>query len=124
EFQLDPIRRAVPGGGETLLAVRRRIEDAMARIARSTDGAPALVVSHGDPLRLVLAGCLRLDLAEVRRLRVDNGAVAATGLTGDWAEVKLVNMRPDLWELIRASEWGARAERAGGLASEPVQGGG
>ncbi|HZR79799.1 MAG TPA: histidine phosphatase family protein [Candidatus Binatia bacterium] len=124
EFQIDPIRRAVPGGGETLLAVRRRIEDAMARIARASDGAPALVVSHGDPLRLVLAGCLRLDLAEFRRLRVDNGALSAIRLTGDWAEVKFVNMRPDLSEMIRAGERGARAERAGALASEPVQGGG
>ena len=37
-----------------------------------------------------------MDVAQLRRIRVDNGALSAVELTGDWAEVKFVNMRPDL----------------------------
>jgi hypothetical protein len=37
-----------------------------------------------------------MDIAELRRIRVDNGALSAIELTGHWAEVKFVNMRPDL----------------------------
>src|SRR5258705_168227 len=83
-------RRPVP------LSARDRVFAAMARIAAAADGQAAIVVSHGDPLRLILCGCLKMDVAELRRIRVDNGALSAIELTGDWAEVKFVNMRPDL----------------------------
>jgi broad specificity phosphatase PhoE len=95
-FLADPLRTPFPGGGESLLEVRDRVFAAMARVAASAAGAPAVVVSHGDPLRLVLCGCLAMDVAQLRRIRVDNGALSAIELTGDWAEVKFVNMRPDL----------------------------
>jgi broad specificity phosphatase PhoE len=118
----DPLYTAPPGG-ERLLHVRDRVYAAMERVAREAAGAPALVVSHGDPLRLVLAGCLGLDPAGFRRLRLDNGGVSAIELTGDWAEVKFVNMQPDLGvalgEIRRA---GARPETD--VAAAPVQGGG
>lgn len=95
-FLKDPLGTPFPGGGETLYAVRDRVFAAMARVTEQAAGRPAIVVSHGDPLRLVLCGCLALDVAELRRIRVDNGALSAIELTGDWAEVKFVNMRPDL----------------------------
>jgi len=98
----DPLGTAFPGGGETLLEVRERVFDAMARIAAASAGEPAIVVSHGDPLRLVLCGCLGLDVAQLRRIRVDNGALSAVELTGDFSEVKFVNMRPDLDVMLAA----------------------
>lgn len=95
-FRDDPLGTPCPGGGESLREVQERVFAAMARIAAASDGEPAIVVSHGDPLRLVLCGCLGMDVAHLRRIRVDNGALSAVELTGDWAEVKFVNMRPDL----------------------------
>ena len=95
-FRRDPLGTPFPGGGESLLQVRDRIFAAMARIASAADGRPVVVVSHGDPLRLILCGCLQMDIAELRRIRIDNGALSAIELTGHWAEVKFVNMRPDL----------------------------
>jgi broad specificity phosphatase PhoE len=95
-FRKDPLGTAFPGGGESLGQVRDRVFAAMGRIAALADGRTSIVVSHGDPLRLVLCGCLRMDVAELRRIRVDNGALSAIELTGHWAEVKFVNMRPDL----------------------------
>jgi len=95
-FRRDPLGTPFPGGGESLLQVRERVFAAMARVAAVADGHPAIVVSHGDPLRLILCGCLAMDVAQLRRIRVDNGALSAIELTGNWAEVKFVNMRPDL----------------------------
>lgn len=96
EFRKDPLGTPFPGGGESLYQVRDRVFAAMGRVTAAADGRPAVVVSHGDPLRLVLCGCLAMDVAELRRIRVDNGALSAIELTGDWAEVKFLNMRPDL----------------------------
>ena len=100
EFLRAPLTTAMPGGGESLLDVRRRVFSVMTRIAERTGGRPALIVSHGDPLRLIVAGCLGLGVEEFRRLRIDNGALSAIELTGDWAEVKFVNMRPDLAAML------------------------
>lgn len=111
EFSRDPLRNPVPGGGESLIAVRDRVYAAMERIAEWADGRSVLVVSHGDPLRLILAGCLGLDLAQLRRLRVDNGALSAIELGDGWAEVKFANMRPDLAAMLQAERDAARAVR-------------
>ncbi|MEW6269547.1 MAG: histidine phosphatase family protein [Thermodesulfobacteriota bacterium] len=111
EFRKDPIGTPFPGGGESLLEVRDRVFAAMGRIASAGDGAPAVVVSHGDPLRLILCGCLGMDVAQLRRIRVDNGALSAVELTGDWAEVKFVNMRPDLDVMLQLAPAAARAPR-------------
>jgi broad specificity phosphatase PhoE len=92
----EPVATPCPGGGESLLDVQQRVFAAMERVARAAAGQPAIVVSHGDPLRLILCGCLRMDLAELRRIRLDNGGLSAIELTGEWAEVKFLNMRPDL----------------------------
>ena len=92
----DPLGTPFPGGGETLLQVRDRVLAGMTRVARDANGRPAIVVSHGDPLRLILCGCLQMDVAQLRRIRLDNGGLSAIELTGDWAEVKFLNMRPDL----------------------------
>jgi broad specificity phosphatase PhoE len=95
-FWKAPVTTPVPGGGESLEHVRDRVYAAMARVATASDERPIIVVSHGDPLRVILCGCLGMELAQLRRLRLDNGALSAIELTGDWAEVKFVNMRPDL----------------------------
>jgi ribonuclease H / adenosylcobalamin/alpha-ribazole phosphatase len=112
DYVRDPDHSGAPGRREGLSQVRDRICSALGRIARTTGGAPALVVSHGDPIRLALGACLGLDLGEVRRLRVDNGAVSAVELTGDWAEVKFVNVRPDLGGILRASRRSAPRQRS------------
>lgn len=96
DYWKEPVATPCPGGGESLLDVQERVFAAMARVVEAAAGRPAVVVSHGDPLRVVLCGCLQVDLAELRRIRLDNGGLSAIELTGDWAEVKFVNMRPDL----------------------------
>jgi probable phosphoglycerate mutase len=108
-YHRDPEGAAVPGASERLSEVRDRVLGALARIAAALPGERVLVVSHGDPIRLVLAACLGLSVAEMRRLRVDTAAVSGFEATGDWAEVKFVNVRPDLDGIV-----GPRTERDAG----------
>lgn len=114
EFHKDPLGARVPGGGETLLEVRTRVFDAAERALGETREGHPLLVSHGDPLRLVIAACMAIEPLQFRRIRVDNGSLSAVDLTGDWSEAKFVNMRPDLGVMLDAELDGARAlkERA------------
>lgn len=114
EFHQDPLGARVPGGGETLLEVRARVFQAATRALGETGEGHPLLVSHGDPLRLVIAACMAIEPLQFRRIRVDNGSLSAVDLTGDWSEAKFVNMRPDLGVMLDAELDGARAlqERA------------
>lgn len=55
QWQLDPWRRAAPGGGESVLAVAER----MAEWAGDLGGGRVLAVSHGAAIRALL--CLLFD---------------------------------------------------------------
>lgn len=114
EFHRDPLGTAPPGGGETLLQVRERVFSAATRALGAA--GPCLLVSHGDPLRLLLAACLAIAPEDFRRVRIDNGGLSAIDFSGGWSEAKFVNMRPDLDRMLDAELDGARAvrERAAG----------
>jgi broad specificity phosphatase PhoE len=96
----EPVETPAPGGGESLLQVRDRVFAGMGRVTAAAGERPVIVVSHGDPLRMIVCGCLQIDIAQLRRIRLDNGALSAIELTGDWAEVKFLNMRPDLEAML------------------------
>jgi broad specificity phosphatase PhoE len=110
----DPVYRAFsedatatsPPGGESVGAAQARALAALGRALAATPGLRVCVVSHGDVLRLVLAAALRLDLREFRRLRVDTCGVSAIELTGDWAEVKFVNLLADPARIWARLHWG------------------
>jgi len=96
----DPETAAAPGSRESLADVRDRVLGVLTRIAADRPGGRSIVVSHGDPIRLVLAACLGLSAREMRRLRVDTGAASAIEATGDWVELKFVNVRLDLAGIV------------------------
>lgn len=121
EFHRDPLGARVPGGGETLLEVRARVFETAERALSGTPEGHPLLVSHGDPLRLLIAACLALDPLEFRRVRVDNGALSALDLTGNWSEAKFVNMRPDLGAMLDAELDGARALRESAAHSTEIE---
>ena len=72
-------RRGQWGDGETAEEMAGRVLEALRRIARAHPGGRVLVVSHGGPLRAVLAHCRR-DLdgpianCHVLRLAFEDGA--------------------------------------------------
>jgi len=110
-FSEDPVA-ASPPGGESALAAQARALGALGRVLATTPGARVCAVSHGDVLRLVLAAALRLDVREFRRLRVDTCSVSAIELTGDWAEVKFVNLLADPARVWTPLHWGRPITRS------------
>ena len=93
-FSQDPGAASPPGGGSVGMAQARAVA-AVGRALASTPGGRVCVVSHGDILRLVLVAALRLEVREFRRLRLDTCGVSAIELTGEWAEVKFLNLLAD-----------------------------
>ena len=104
-FSADPLT-ASPPGGESVVAAQARAVAALARALAATPGARVCAVTHGDVLRLVLAAALHLDIREFRRLRVDTCSVSALDLTGDWVEVKFINLLSDPARVWAPLHWG------------------
>jgi broad specificity phosphatase PhoE len=61
---------------------------------RRGEGATAALVSHGDPLRILLAHHLGLDLGGFRRLTVSPGSVSVLTISSRGARLFLLNWRP------------------------------
>jgi len=68
EFALSEVGRlameGTPEGGESLLDARERVLGAWDRLGDDHEGETVLVVTHGGPIRLVLAHLLGRDLVE------------------------------------------------------------
>jgi len=70
----DPMHRG--GSIEPVADVAERAVAAVERIRQLHPGETVVAVSHGDPLRTILAHYLGMPLAGFRRLAVDNGSVS------------------------------------------------
>lgn len=90
---LDPLHARAPGGGESLAEVDARVARAVARILAAAAGRPALLVSHGDPLRLVVLRALGLGPEAVRRVRIDPGGLSGLAFDGGRCELRFLNRR-------------------------------
>lgn len=87
-FEADPwsVRRP---GGDSYGDLARRLWPALDRIARDHRGARVVAVTHGGPIRLVLARVLDRPLTERAAFGVENASrftVEASG--GDWRLVE------------------------------------
>ncbi len=91
----DPLRSRAPGGGENLVEVGERMTRGLAAVLEGAEGTPALVVSHGDPLRMLVAACIGLDATAMRHLRVDPGGLSGLAVGGPWPELLFLNRRLD-----------------------------
>ncbi|MFM7144508.1 MAG: histidine phosphatase family protein [Alphaproteobacteria bacterium] len=91
EHFVDPLHGRAPGGGESLHEVGERVGRALAAIRAASNGAPALVVSHGDPLRMMIAGAIGLEPGAMRRLRIDPAGLSALAFGGPWPELAFLN---------------------------------
>jgi len=94
DYREKPLSTPTPGG-ETIGEVQRRGVDAIIRAISANADKRLLFVSHGDIIRTALAHFLKVELAHFRRIRVDNAAFSAVQLSGDFAEVKFLNLLPD-----------------------------
>lgn len=90
-----------PGNGiEPILHVQKRAVSFLEKaLAQESAQATLVIVSHGDVIRTVLAYYLNLPLKEFRRIRIDNGSISGVELRGKFAEIKGINLIPNLQEL-------------------------
>ncbi len=81
---------------EDLREVQARGVAGVMRTLGEADGQRVLFVSHGDIIRTVLCHFLAMELRHFRRIRVDNAALSAVQVAGEFAEVKFLNIIPDV----------------------------
>jgi len=94
EYRKSPIEHPTPGG-ETIPEVQARGAAAVGRAISAHPGQRILFVSHGDIIRTVLCHFMGLELRYFHRLRVDNAALSALQIAGNFAELKFINVLPD-----------------------------
>lgn len=84
----------LPGGGESLAAVHRRVSDSLERIARRHDGESVILVTHGGVLDCAYRLASGLPLSAPREHELLNASlnvIAWDGLRfklGRWADVE------------------------------------
>jgi probable phosphoglycerate mutase len=82
-----------PPGGESVLAMQARMVDAADRIRRAHAGGSVAVVSHGDPIKGLLAYHLGMPADRIDNFHVDHPSVSALEI-GDWgSRVLFINDR-------------------------------
>jgi len=95
----DAVRYAADGTHECAAiedaaSVQRRIVALLERLRGGGSGSHLCLVSHGDPLRLLLTHCLGAELGAFRRLRISLGSISRVRLETEGASVLGVNWRP------------------------------
>jgi probable phosphoglycerate mutase len=78
---------------EGAASVQRRVVAVLDRLRAGAPRGRACVVSHGDPIRLLLAHCLDTPLAGFRRLHVAPGSISIVRLSGRQPQVLGINWR-------------------------------
>jgi broad specificity phosphatase PhoE len=93
-----------PGQGiEPIIRVQERAAAFLEETSKDRPAATFAVVSHGDVIRAALAYYMRLPLKEFRRIRIDNGSVSGIQVHAGLAEIKGVNLVPEIGELWQRS---------------------
>ena len=114
-YRKSPILHPTPGG-ETIPEVQARGVEAVMRTIEAHPGQRVVFVSHGDIVRTVLCHFLKVELEHFHRIRVDNAALSAIQISGEFAEVKFLNLTPDPHQAFVAPFSTARSETK---AAEP-----
>ncbi|MGH9319935.1 MAG: histidine phosphatase family protein [Vicinamibacteria bacterium] len=103
ELQKDPEfarSRSDPGYRspciESIESVRDRVVAGVERLRKERAGETLVVVSHGDPLRAIVAHYLGMPIASLRRLLIDNGSVSILRFNPLGPQLTLLNWKPTL----------------------------
>jgi broad specificity phosphatase PhoE len=108
-YSKSPIEHPTPGG-ETIPEVQARGVEAVMRTIEQHPGKRVVFVSHGDIVRTVLCHFLKVELKHFHRIRVDNAALSAIQIAGEFAEIKFLNLMPDPKQAFVAPFSTARSE--------------
>jgi alpha-ribazole phosphatase len=89
-WQRDPTHGAPPGG-ETALALQRRVIRAFERWRRPTPDTTTIWVTHGGVISALLCYALDLDLTKRWQFRRDNASITELDVGADYVIVMRVN---------------------------------
>ncbi len=90
-WQADIVHRAPPDG-EPLIALNDRVKDFFGSM-RGINGDAVIAITHGGPIRCLLADVLGMPLPNLFRLRVDPGSLSTLTLDSGGAVVEFVNFK-------------------------------
>jgi len=93
-YREHPLDEPTPGG-ETIYHVQARGVEAVRHTIAANRGKRVLFVSHGDIIRTVLCHFMNLALENFRRIRIDNATFFGIQISGDFAEIKFLNLLSD-----------------------------
>jgi len=82
------------GTFEPAASVHLRVMDLVARLRDQGGDKPTILVSHGDPLRLLVTGILSLELRFYRRLAVGPGSISVLRVGPGGGRLLLLNWTP------------------------------
>jgi broad specificity phosphatase PhoE len=91
-YLADPTHRC--DAMEPAAAVRDRVVHLVDRLQGEREGQTAMLVSHGDPLRLLVSHHLGMALGDFRRLTVSPGSVTVLGTSARSSRLFLLNWKP------------------------------
>jgi broad specificity phosphatase PhoE len=79
---------------EPATEVQSRVVAVVETLRRARDPTPVVLVSHGDPLRLILAHYLSMELRDYRRLTVDPGSASILSFDVRGTHLVTLNWKP------------------------------
>ena len=93
-------RHACAPGGERMTEVHKRVVGFIEKLRKRHREGRIAVVSHADVIKVILVHYLNLDLNELLRIRIDNGALSSLSFNGSQTRVLGVNCHPTLQNLF------------------------
>lgn len=84
---------------EPAKTVQERIARFIVRRRETHAGKKILLVSHGDPLRILVSHCIGLSLGHYRSLAIGNGSITRLRLYEGGGQLTLLNWQPPAAEL-------------------------
>jgi alpha-ribazole phosphatase len=91
KWQSDIVNE-VPPGGEPLADLHRRIRDFLDSMC-GYNGDGVIAITHGGPIRCLIADALGMPLANLIRLRIDFGSLSTLTLAASGVVVEFVNFK-------------------------------
>jgi broad specificity phosphatase PhoE len=73
--QRTPSKMVFPDG-ESLLQVQKRANESLMKAVKEAQGGAALIVSHGDVIKSIIAHCLDLELDKFQKIVIDPASIS------------------------------------------------
>ena len=92
----NPDRIMVPGG-EPLLSMIKRIDDFIYSLATAQPDNYFVIVSHGGPIRGILAKINNIPLNEIWKIKIDNGSITILETNNNTISAIVINETSHLY---------------------------